>query len=94
MRIEPSDIALVARNVGYPPHEALLQIQDYAGYGQPRSSEVFNALTIFISSLCNQSKAQRVLEYTAVPSLLTARLAERHEIKTLTRQKRGHRTAT
>jgi hypothetical protein len=82
--IEPSDIALVARKVGFPPHEALLQIQDYAGYGQPRSSEVFNALTIFISSLCNQAKVERVLEYTAAPSLLTARLAEGHEIRTLT----------
>lgn len=82
-RIEPSDIALVARKLGFPPHESLLRIQDYADLGHQRSSGIFGALTIFISFLCRAGKTKRVLEYTAVPSLLTARLADEHGINTL-----------
>lgn len=74
--IEPSQIAQVAREIGLPPHEALAHIQAYAGPGQQKSGETFDALSLFISSLCRQVGANQILEYATAPSLLTARLAD------------------
>lgn len=81
--VEPLDMAEVARKVGLPPHEAVLQIQKYAPYGRQGSGEMFDALATFLCFLCDQAKVSRVLEYTTVPSVLTARLAERNKVKNL-----------
>jgi len=83
-RIEPLEIVDLARKVGLPPHETVLRLQEYAGYGRQRSNEMFDALSIFLCTLCKQARTNRVLEYTTVPSVLTARLAEGRDVTNLT----------
>ena len=80
-RIQPLDTAEMARKVGLLPHEAVLYIQKYGSYGRQGSGDMFDALATFLCFLCEQGKVNRVLEYTTVPSVLTARLAEGHKVK-------------
>ncbi len=77
--IEALEVVRLARKVGLSPHDALVGAQKYTGYGQQRPSEMFDALATFVCALCSRAKVKRVLEYVAVPSVLTACLAEGHE---------------
>jgi len=79
-RPDPSEVARIARKAGLSPHEALLEIQRYTEFGRIRTNEVFDAVALFISSICRDQKSKRVLEYTVMPSVLTAGLAETGEV--------------
>jgi len=82
-RIEPLDLAEVTRKVGLPPHEAVLQIRKCTPLGPQGSGDMFDALAMFLCHLCEHGNVSRALEYTTVPSVLTARLAERNKVKSL-----------
>lgn len=82
-QIEPPDIAEVARKCGLSPYEAVSRIAEYGRYGRQRSGEVFDALAVFLSSVCEQTKAARVLEYTVAPTVFTARLEGGRTVKNL-----------
>lgn len=79
--LEPTEIARLALKAGLNAREALREIHDR---GHIRSSDVADALALFISSLCGQCKAKRVLEYVCFAPLLTARLFENGQNHQLT----------
>ena len=80
--LEPKEIAQMAIKAGLNAHEALLEIQDHFEYRQPGDSA--EALALFISSICEQSKVRRVLEYASIASLMTVRLVEKGKKRQLT----------
>jgi hypothetical protein len=83
-RPDPSEIARLGLKSGLTPREILLEIQDFLEYRHTRSGEIIDALALFITSYCEQSKAKRVLEYASTSSLLTLGLAEHGEGPQLT----------
>jgi hypothetical protein len=78
-RPDLSEIARLGLKSGLTSREILLEIQDFLEYRHTRSGEIIDALALFITSHCEQSKAKRVLEYASTPSLLTLGLTEHSE---------------
>jgi hypothetical protein len=83
-RPDLSEIARLGLKSGLTSREILLEIQDFLEYRHTRSGQIIDALALFIASLCEQSKAKRVLEYASTPSLLTLGLTEHGEGPQLT----------
>jgi hypothetical protein len=80
-RLTPSEIAQVARKAGILISEALSQIQRHSEFRYIGSNEIADALVTLISTICSSGGTTRVLEYTVMPSLLTAYLAESDNIR-------------
>ena len=55
-RPDPSEIARLGLKSGLTPREILLEIQDFLEYRHTRSGEIIDALALFITSHCEQSK--------------------------------------
>ena len=71
-----SEIARLAQIAGVSVSEALLQIRRHSEFRNVGSSDIADALAALMSSMCSSGGPTRVLEYTTMPSLLTASLAE------------------
>ena len=72
--VEPMEIARLALKAGLLPHEALEEIRDPFEYRYTRSTDLTEALALFVSSLCDNESSGPILEYTSMPFLLTARI--------------------
>ena len=82
-RLEPIEIARLAHLAGLLPHEALEEVRDHFEYRYSRSTNLTEALALFVSSLCDNESSDFILEYTSMPFLLTARIAETHAARRL-----------
>lgn len=71
-----SEIALLAQKAGLSVSEALFQIRRLSEFRNMGSDDIADALAILISSICSSGGPIKVLEYTAIPSLLTVSLSE------------------
>jgi len=78
-RVEPLDIAEVARKAGLLPHEAALRIQEYSQHGRLRVGDLLDGLAILLSTLAGQGSVKRLCEFTALPYVYSARLGERND---------------
>lgn len=75
-RPSPPEIAALAIESGLPHRNALRHVQKTSFFESPRNTDVFDALTAFVASLCAQVSPNAVLEYTANFAFLTERLIE------------------
>ncbi len=75
-RVEPMEIARLALKAGLLPDEALEEIRDHFEYRYTRSTDLTEALALFVSSLCDNESSVPILEYTSMPLLLTTQIAE------------------
>ncbi len=75
-RVEPMEIARLALKAGLLPHEALEEVRNHFEYRYTRSTDLTEALALFVSSLYHNERSDPILEYTSIPFLLTARIAE------------------
>jgi hypothetical protein len=73
--LEPAELVNRALKVGLQPQEILEAIRDQLGHQSAPSTDLTDALTIFVSSLCGHKSSDLILEYTRLPYLLTMQLA-------------------
>ena len=69
------EIARLALKADLLPHEALEEIRDHFEYRYTRSTDLTEALALFVSSLCDNESSGPILEYTSMSFLLTAQIA-------------------
>lgn len=71
-QIDLTEIARLALKAGLRFSEALLEIRNQQAYRPMRYNEMADALSKFISSICDAGKSRNILEYVGTTSLLTA----------------------
>lgn len=59
--VEPMEIARLVLNAGLLPHEALEEIRDHFEYRYMRSTDLTEALALFVSSLCDNESSGPIL---------------------------------
>jgi hypothetical protein len=81
-RVEPVELARRALKAGLQPYEALEEIRNYFDHRPAaedpfyfRSTDLTQALSLFISALCRLNSSDLILEYTSVPILRVAQIA-------------------
>ena len=75
-RLGESEIARMAQEAGLPVQDSLREMRRSTPFHKENNTEVYDALVAFVTRLCGVGKSTRILEYTRIPSLVTAGCAE------------------
>ena len=74
-RLGESEIARMAQKAGLPVQDSLREMRRSTPFKE-NNTDVYDAVVAFVTRLCGVGNSTRILEYTCLPSLLTAGYVE------------------